>query len=252
MSSPLHVVRAGVGPRLLLIHGSAADHTTWSIQLASSALRARFALIAYDRRGDATSVEAHADDAAALLGEAPAPALIAGSSFGAVVALDLIRRYPACAAGAVLIEPPLAPTDDAPAGPAEFLPAYDRLAAEQGGEAAAEMFLRSVLGEAALARMPRRTRERSLAKWREIRNDSAALIAYRPRYAELATVHTPVRLLGGGRSAVHFGPTLAALDAALPAAQLELVEGAGHMLQAEAHRRFNEILLGFAAELGLT
>jgi pimeloyl-ACP methyl ester carboxylesterase len=236
---------------LLLIHGSAADHTTWSIQLASSALRARFELIAYDRRSEATTVEAHADDAAALLAESTAPAMIAGSSFGAVVALDLIRRYPAVAAGAVLIEPPLAPTDDAPPGPAEFLPAYDRVAAEQGGEAAAEMFLRAVLGDAALATMPRRTRERSLSKWREIRSDSAALIAYRPRYTELATVRTPVRLLGGGRSAVHFGPTLTALATALPSARLELVEGAGHMLQAEAHRRFAEILTRFAAELCL-
>jgi len=42
---------------VLLIHGSAADHTTWSIQLASP-LALSFSLIAYDRRVEARSVEA--------------------------------------------------------------------------------------------------------------------------------------------------------------------------------------------------
>ena len=48
------------------------------------------------------------------------PALIVGSSFGAVVALELIRTTPQL--GAVLIEPPMGASDDAPAAPAAFLP----------------------------------------------------------------------------------------------------------------------------------
>jgi pimeloyl-ACP methyl ester carboxylesterase len=228
----------------LLIHGSAADHTTWSIQL-SSALRDRFTLIAYDRRVDA-SVEQHADDAAALLDDRT---LVIGSSFGAVVALDVIRRY--ATAGAILIEPPMAAADDRLPAPVEFLDAYDRCVAEQGGPAAAELFLRMVLGDAAYQRMPRAYQERSKAKWAEIRADSAALIAYRPRYAELARVETPVLLLAGERSAATFRPTLAALLAALPHARLEVVPAAGHMLHAEAHRRFAELVDAFAAEVGL-
>jgi len=248
---PLHSVRAGAGPRVLLVHGSAADHATWSIQLAAAPLRERFTLIAYDRRADAATVEAHADDAAALLADAPDPALVVGSSFGAVIALDLVRRYPDRCAGAILIEPPMGASDDAPAAPQAFLDAYDRMAAEQGGPAAAELFLRTVLGDAAFARMPRAYQERSKAKWREIRADSAALIAYRPRYAELARVPVPVLLLGGERSAAYFRPTLEALLGALPHARLEIVPGAGHMLHAEAHRRFAELLTDFAGSLHL-
>ena len=231
-----------VRPTILLIHGSAADHTTWNIQLASN-LREKVSLIAYDRRV-ASTVEEHAADALAKL---DGPAVIVGSSFGAVIALEVLRRSEQ--RGAVLIEPPMAASDDAPAAPAAFLAEYDRRAAEQGGPAAAEFFLRTVLGDRAFERMPRAFQERSKSKHVEIRADSAALIAYRPRYAELARITTPVLLLGGEHSAPYFRPTLEALRAALPNARLETVAGAGHMLHAEAHRRFAELLSAFVLAL---
>lgn len=250
MSSGLHVIRAGAGPRVLLIHGSAADHTTWTIQLAS-ALREHLTLVAYDRRATATTVEAHADDAVSILGDDPAPALVIGSSFGAVIALDVLRRHGGRVAGGVLIEPPMAARDDVPAVPPAFLAAFDRTVAEQGGPAAGELFLRTVLGDPAFERMPRMFRDRSTAMWAEIRADSEALLAYRPRYAELAAVPHPVLLLGGERSAPYFRPTLDALAAVLPGARLEVVPAAGHMLHAEASRTFAERVLAFARECGL-
>ena len=231
---------------VLLIHGSAGDSTTWSIQLASPVLRQRFSLIAYDRPALAT-VEEQAEVAA---GKLAGPALIVGSSFGAVIALDLVRTRPELARGALLIEPPMGASDDAPAVPAAFLAEYDRRATEQGGPAAAEFFLRTVLGDAAFERMPRAYRERSMSKFVEIRADSAALLAYRPRYAQLASVQTPVLLVGGERSAPFFRPTLEALRTHLPHARLEVVPGAGHMVHAEASRRFAELLTGFADQIG--
>lgn len=244
--SSLHVVRVGSGPRMLFIHGSAADHTTWNIQLASP-LRERFTLIAYDRRAEATSVEEHAADAAEVL--AGDRALIVGSSFGSVIALELMRTRPELCAGAVLIEPPMGASDDAAAAPAAFLAEFDRRAAEQGGPAAGEFFLRTVLGDEAFDRIPRAYQERSKQKWAAIRADSGALIAYRPRYAELAQVAVPTLLVGGDRSASYFRPTLEALERALPRARLAVVAGAGHMLQAEAPRKFAELLIPFAAEI---
>ncbi|CAN5922835.1 alpha/beta hydrolase [soil metagenome] len=246
MSPGLHVVRAGVGPPLLLIHGSATDHTAWSIQLAGDLTR-RFSLIAYDRRGG--SVEDEAVDAASLITERT---LVVGSSFGAVVALEVLRRHRANVAGAVLIEPPMGKSDDAPAAPATFLDEFDRIARTEGGPAAGEMFLRMVLGDAMYARIPTAFQERSKARWAEIRADSAALIAYRPRYAELRAIETPVQLVGGARSAGYFRPTLDALFATLPDSRLEIIPGAGHMLQAEAHRRFAEVVTAFAADVRLS
>jgi pimeloyl-ACP methyl ester carboxylesterase len=241
MSAGLHVVSAGVGPRVLLIHGSATDYTTWSIQLASP-LRDRFTLVAYTRR-DTGSVEQHAADAIELLGE---PTIIVGSSFGAVIALEVIRRRPC--RGAVLIEPPMGPTDDTPAAPAVFLAEYDRMVAAQGGPAAAEMFLRAVLGDL-YDRIPEAFQERSKSKWNEIRADSQALLDYRPRYSELAAVTTPVLLVGGGRSPPLFRPTLEALQRALPHARLEFIRSAGHMLHVEARTTFAELLVEFEAGL---
>jgi pimeloyl-ACP methyl ester carboxylesterase len=239
----LHVVRAGTGPRILLVHGSAADHTTWSIQLAA-APRGAFELVAYDRRPGAPTVEAHAGDAAEL---AAPRAVVVGSSFGAVIALELARSHPELVAGALLIEPPMAADDSASPAPATFLAEFDRRAAAEGGPAAGEFFLRTVLGDDAFERIPRAFQERSKSKWAEIRADSAALIAYRPRYAELARVTTPVLLVGGERSSSYFAATLDALERALPNASRALVPGAGHMLHAEASRRFGELLADFAA-----
>ena len=244
VSTP-RVVRVGVGPRIVFVHGSATDHTTWSIQLASS-LRDRFELVAVDRAfgpGAPATVGGHAADLAPLV---EPRSIVVGSSFGAVVALELARTRPELVAAMVLIEPPL-PASDLPEAAADGLRLFDtfeRTLAEQGGLAAGELFLRAVLRDA-FERIPIAFRERSMARWPEIRADSAALVAYHPRYAELASVHVPALLLGGERSAAYFRPTLEALQRALPDAALEFVPHAGHMLHAEARRRFAELLVGF-------
>lgn len=236
-------------PRVVLVHGSAADRATWTIQLASPALRERLDLDAYDRRVDATTVEAHADDLAARIGAGPAIAV--GSSFGAVVVLDCARRRPELLRGVVLCEPPLAPSDDAPPVPAGFHERLDEVAARDGGEAAAEVFLRTVLGDAAYEKMPRAFQQRAKAQWPNIRSDSGALAAYRVRYRELGAVRVPALLLGGERSAPYFRPTLEALARALPDARLEILPGAGHMMHAEASRGFADRLLAFVAAVAL-
>lgn len=256
MLAPLHVVRAGTGPLLVLVHGSATDHATWTIQLATR-LPSSYRVVAYDRRGAGRSpmpagvpwrsIEEHAAELAALIDGEGGPALVAGSSCGAVVTLELCRRFPARVRGALLIEPPLPPSDEVSLAMPDFLRELDRLAAEVGPSAAAEKFLITVLGEPAWSRLPRAFRERSSQQWPQIRGDCHALDAYRVRYPELGAIATPMRLLGGDRSAPYFRPTLEALAAALGAATLHTVAGAGHMLHADAPRAFAEHVDALAA-----
>lgn len=257
-SRDLHVVVTGDGAPVLFIHGSAADHSTWIIQQAG--LRSRLRLITYDRRGTGKSplpegtpyltVEQHAADAAELirLHGAGQPMVVVGSSFGGVVALELARSRPEQLWGAVLLEPPLASSDEVPPIPQHFLQRFDDIAITGGGPAAAEFFLRSVLGDAAWARIPRPFQERSKSLHASIRQDIAALGDYPVRYGQLSAVKVPILLLGGERSAEFYRPTLIALQQHLGNAKLEVLAGAGHMMHADVHRKFNERLLAFIDE----
>ncbi len=256
----MFVRQEGEGAPVFFIHGSATDHATWSIQLAQ--LRARVRCVVWDRRGTGQSplpadaqwltVQAHADDAAALIREwgNGAPRVVVGQSFGGVVALDLARRYPGLVRAAVLMEPPLAPKDEAPPIPEDFLAKYDALEETEGGPAAAEFFLRSVLGDEAWARIPRAYQERSRALYRPIRQDIAALGAWPVCYGELGNVTCPVLLLGGDRSAPFYGETLRALERSLGNARREVLAGAGHMMHADVFRKFNARLLALLEEVG--
>jgi pimeloyl-ACP methyl ester carboxylesterase len=102
-ASDLHVLEAGEGTPVLLIHGGAEDAdllTPLGHALADRGHRA----IWYDRRGTGTSTrrdwpgggaDQHADDAAALLRSRDAvPATVVGMSSGGVVALALAARHP--------------------------------------------------------------------------------------------------------------------------------------------------------------
>jgi pimeloyl-ACP methyl ester carboxylesterase len=234
-----------------MIHGSAADHTTWTVQRAG--LRSELTMLSYDRDPMHCSVQAHADDAAELLrSEVEGPCAVVGSSFGAIVALDLVRRYPDLASTMILCEPPLAPSDSLAPVPDGFACRFDALVASKGGEAAAEFFLRTVLGDDSFERMPKTFRHRSMAAWQQIRIDMMALGAYRTGYGDLRReIQCPTLLLGGERSADFYRDTLDALELAIPDSEIRILRGAGHMMQVDAHRQFNAILRERVQESGV-
>lgn len=246
---------------MLFIHGSAADNTTWTIQRAG--LRDKLRLITYDRRGTGSSplpagvefltIEQHAADAAELIARYArgGPVVACGSSFGGVVALEVARSRPELLRGAMLLEPPLASSDDAPSIPEHFLHRFDEIAAREGGPAGAEYFLRQVVGDVAFERMPKKFQERSKALYAPIRQDIAALGRYPVRYGELSAIQVPILLLGGERSASFYRPTLEALQQSLGNARLEILSAAGHMMHAEAHRRFNQRVVEFVRECSI-
>lgn len=256
----LEVQDDGHGPAVLMVHGTAADRSTWALQ--RPLLRQGLRLLRYDRRGVSTPLPAgrealtlaeHAEDAAAIA-EALAPGervLACGSSFGSVVLLELLKARPDLVAGALLMEPPIPPSDAAHLLAPDFLARFDAHLAAGRGEAASEFFLRFVLGDAAFEKVAPMLWTRALARWPSIRQDIVSLSAHRVDYPALARVEVPVLLLGGARSRAWYADALDALERTLPHAQRETVPGAGHLMQADAPAHFNARLQAWAAELGL-
>lgn len=130
MSRPgLHVVAAGEGPTVVLLHGLTATHRY--VVMGSKALeRAGHRVVAFDARGHGASAPAacygYAELAADLLALLDAEgidrAVLAGASMGAHTALRVALTHPARVAGLVVITPAAHP--DSPPD----LARWDRLA----------------------------------------------------------------------------------------------------------------------------
>lgn len=169
----IYVEDRGHGTPVLLVPGIPGDAGQFS-DLAA-ALVADNQVVTYDRRGysrsrrpdgwTSTSVRQQAEDAAALLEHlGTGPAVVYGSSNGAIFALELALAHPEQVRGLILHEAPLVSVlaDPGPvaAGMSELLePAF----AAAGPDAALEAFLRFAFGDATIDGLPPRERERFLA-----------------------------------------------------------------------------------------
>lgn len=114
---------AGEGHPVLLIHGISIDADHWTPIFKDLAQDHR--VIAYDRRGTTRSRDAgaladwhrHGEDAAGILRTLnAAPAVVAGWSGGATVAVDLAVEHPDLVRALILIEPGLFPRKNITAG----------------------------------------------------------------------------------------------------------------------------------------
>lgn len=111
----LHAEVRGSGPTLLLITGGNGDSDAYGP--IARILAERYTVITYDPRGNSRSplsgppedvdIPTNSDDAAAVLASlADEPALVFGSSSGALIALDLVTWHAKMVRTAVAHEPP--------------------------------------------------------------------------------------------------------------------------------------------------
>ena len=179
----LYFQEVGKGDALLFIHGMCGDANTWDRQV--NMLAGGFRCVTYDRRGHSRSpwgriphpsVQVHADDAAELIaGLGLAPAIIVGSDQGAVIGLDVVRRYRGLIRGAVLSAPTLDSLD--PSGAREFwAPILTAVRAAPTLREAVDAFFRAAGGES-WGRSPEAPREAARA------NHAALRSALTPPYA---------------------------------------------------------------------
>ena len=244
----------GAGPPALFVHGMCGNADVWDDQVDRLASQLR--CVTYDRRGHSRSslgdaqqrtVGLHGDDAAALIRALDlAPCLLVGSSSGARIGLDVVRRSPALLRGAVLSEPPLFALD--PAGgaalQAELRPALQQALAAGGPRAAVDAFFRFMcpgLWEA----LDEARRERYRANAGELLPD-LQMPPYQVTPEELDGVRVPCLVVRGDRSHPVMRRVADRLAAGLPGATKAVLRGSGHVTYAEQPAAFAEAVRAFA------
>ena len=217
----LACVQRGAGPAVLLVHGLASDAAAQEPLMAALADVAR--VIAYDRRGygasgapepyEGTTVEEQAEDAAALLRALDAaPAVVCGDGFGALVALDLVKRHGALVSAVVLSSPALfALVPEATAVLSEQRAALEEAVRAGGPQAGVETWLGGRADEAALAR--------ARAAHRAFFADYAGLATWPVSRRELRALATPAVVLTDPSSPAHVAAAADALASLLPDAR---------------------------------
>ena len=250
MSQPLtprlHVLRAGDGPKLLLLHGIGGSATAWNAQMAR--LGRHFSCIAPDLPGYGESADPTAEGLDALLqavvellaGEA---AHVLGVSFGGLLALALARRHPALVRSLVLADATLGRADLAAEARQRWLQGRQALALqlqsksrERAAEIAAQGAREAVLDEIALHM--RRARPQGYMTVARIIADTDA----RPW---LPAIAAPALVLCGSEDKVT-GPAMSrTLIESLPSARLQTLAGAGHAPHIEQPEAFAQAVRKF-------
>jgi pimeloyl-ACP methyl ester carboxylesterase len=217
-------------------------------------------VITYDRRGYARSdgelvhaVSTHTADAAELLEHlGMPPAVVVGTSAGAIIAIDLAVRRPDLVRTVVAHEAPWRFT--------RHLPPVPQLAALATIGACA---LRGRYGDAAEALLHNAYAYRDggtawdafPAEWRRVARENArpALADFRstignyPSATDLATITVPVVCTYGARSPDFMVRVVRLLTAAIPTASNVVIEGAGHAAPFDATANFVQVI---AAAMG--
>jgi pimeloyl-ACP methyl ester carboxylesterase len=225
------VWRSGEGPPLVLVHGTAADHSRWAPALP--ALEARFTVLAVDRRGrgesgDATdyALEREVEDVAAVVESAGDDVSLLGHSYGGVCSLEAalqtgrLRRL-------ILYEPPLGFL----ASPPEVVSRLQALSASGDEDELVAYFMREVAG------LPPEQVElmRSLPAWRArlaaagtIPREERANREYAFDPARFRRLEVPTLFLVGGESPAAFGAAAEAVQSALPDCRTVVMPGQRH------------------------
>jgi pimeloyl-ACP methyl ester carboxylesterase len=244
--------RRGHGPPLVMVHGSAGDHTRWGGIV--SALAERFTLYMMDRRGRGRSgdgaeyaIEREFEDVVALLHATDAPACLLGHSYGALCSLEAARLTTRIAR-MVLYEPPFPVPDHPLSFPVDLSQQLAGLLAAGDRAGVVETFLREVLhfGASEISRL------RRLSSW-PVRLEAAATLprevgvatTYRFRPEAFAQVRTPALFLFGNRSPGHMQASTLTASAAVAGSRAEMLVGQGHAAMSTGPRALLEKALPF-------
>jgi pimeloyl-ACP methyl ester carboxylesterase len=225
--------RLGSGPPVVLVCGGSVDRTADAA--IAQELASHFTVFNYDRRGRGDSgdtlpyaIEREVEDIDAVIGAAGGSAFLWGSSSGAVLALIAAESVPVTKLA--LWEPPFVP-EGVRRPPEDQVSQYETMIAEGRRGDAVEYFMTKVIGMPAEVVAGARTQP-----WWAATEALAHTLAYDARIMGdysipkdlAASVKVPTIVIAGGADFPWMRQTAETLAAALPDAQVRILEGQGH------------------------
>jgi pimeloyl-ACP methyl ester carboxylesterase len=251
----LYYETAGSGRPLTLIHGFTLDMHMWDDQFEVFARH--YQVIRYDLRGfgqsalPTTELYSHPDDLKALMTHLSIEsAYILGLSLGGAVAVDFAVTYPEATNAFI-------PVDAALIGGYEWLEGRPsaglREHAQQSGlETAKTIWFNHPLFEAAREQPAVAARLAQMVEtysgWHML-NDDPVRIPELPAIERLGILSMSTLMIVGERDLLDFRRAADIMTERIPGAKKIVMSGVGHMSNIEDPDRFNEIVLGFLAEV---
>ncbi|QIN81939.1 alpha/beta fold hydrolase [Rubrobacter tropicus] len=232
--TPIAHWRGGEGPPLVLVHGTAADHSRWNPVLP--ALEEHFTVYALDRRGrgssgdaDGYAIEREYEDVAAMVDSIGEPVHVLGHSYGGLCALEaaLLTRN---VRKLVLYDPGIEVAGEE-IYPSEVIERMEAMLAAGDRDGVIVTTMREVAG------LPPETVEymRSLPVW-QARVDAAHTIPRELRAVKgygfeperFGDLEAPTLLLSGGESPAAMRKAAEEVDGSLPDSRVVVMPGQGH------------------------
>ena len=246
---------AGSGHPLVLIHGYTLDTRMWDDQFETFAQH--YQVIRYDMRGFGKSAfptdenYTHPDDLRALLEHLEIEhAHILGLSMGGGTAIDFALTYPEVADALISADSILEGFQWQDFGVS--LESVFSRAEDSGVEAAKELWLSLDLFEPAMRNYDVGTRLKQIVSdysgWHFVNKDPE-WPADPPSIDKLNTISAPTLVIIGEFDIPDFHAIAEILQNQIPNARKVVLPGVGHMSNMEDSDRFNEIVLGFLADV---
>ncbi|HEX8237935.1 MAG TPA: alpha/beta fold hydrolase [Abditibacteriaceae bacterium] len=248
----------GQGRAVVLLHAFPLSHTMWRRQI--EALASEYRVIAPSMRGfnssapwtTTPSIGRMADDVRALLDELHIlePVTLCGLSMGGYIALALTRMFPR-RVGALVLADTRAEADDEAAKAKRN--ANIEFAQNHSAHEFIDRLLPNMVSEKTRAAQPETIRQIiDIASGQSREGIIGALHALRDRpdsSAGLQNIGVPTLVVVGSDDAITPPSVAQTLATNIPQAQLQTIEGAGHLSSMEQPEQFNQALLSFLGRL---
>ena len=254
----LYFDRVGDGPLTVLTHGSWGDGNAWSGVVPK--LAEHYEVITWDRRGHSRSddgpggMRQDAVDLCRLIEHIGGTAHLVGASFGSIVALKALEMRPKLVNKVVVHEPPLLSLLSGQDQWVDELAKIRRqneivveIIGQKRYEDAAEYFVDNVgVGPGAWERLPQPVRDGFSANATTYLGDAPDAFETRAiDWATISDLETPIRLTKGTASPSYNIAVVDQLARKLPGAEVEVIEGAGHIAYRSHPELWSEGVLEF-------